>query len=200
MARLAQAAFDNVQRSLTLDLGAQSWIVYEEKSGTNQYGGPFTTDETAQFLIEIHSSLLAGVVNRIDNQKNFVPKLVELAHQSKDLWTINRIAKKLNDITGVDFYPWDLHPLDSWWEQNSMNFTNWPFDEYSKGIDAVKACRYDQALTNLDFVLTIDPTADKSRALAVACAIEIGNLQKAQQLNTNYAIGDGRWNNGHREE
>lgn len=62
-----------------------------------------------------------------------------------------------------------------------------------KAIDAIHFGRYGEALTNFDYVLTIDPTADTSRALAVACAIEIGNMPKAQQLNTNYAIGDGRW-------
>lgn len=42
-------------------------------------------------------------------------------------------------------------------------------------------------------MLAIDSTADKSRALAVGCAIEIGDLPKAVQLNTNYTLADGRW-------
>ena len=41
--------------------------------------------------------------------------------------------------------------------------------------------------------MTVDPAADKSRALAVACAVETGNMTRAQELNTNYAIKDGRW-------
>jgi len=42
-------------------------------------------------------------------------------------------------------------------------------------------------------VLAIDPTADRSRAIAVGCAIQIGDMSKAQQLNTNYALKGGRW-------
>jgi hypothetical protein len=100
---------------------------------------------------------------------------------------------KLNEITGVDFYPWDLQPLDKWWAKNNVNYTNWPTDQFKKGYEAIRACRYQDALTNFELVLTIDPTADKSRAFAVGCAIEVGNMEKAQQLNTNYALPDGRW-------
>jgi hypothetical protein len=74
-----------------------------------------------------------------------------------------------------------------------MNYTNWPLEQYNKGMDAIHVCQYGEALTNLEFVLRIDPTADKSRAFAVASAIEIGNMEKAQELNTNYVIADGRW-------
>ena len=192
-APLAQAMFNKVQRTLVIDRSAMTWVVSTESMGTNQYGGPFTGDELAMALSQYSGSTLDGYVNLLANQKPFVPKLVELAHSSKDMWTINRIAKKLNEITGVDFYPWNLQPLDSWWAQNRMNYTNWPFNQYGKGIDAIKACRYSEALTNFEFVLAVDSTADKSRAFAVASAIEIGNTEKANQLNTNYAIGDGRW-------
>jgi hypothetical protein len=192
-APLAQAMFNKVQRTLIVDRGELTFVAYVESAGNKQYGGPFTSDEIAMALATVPSPELDGIVNVMGKQMLFVPKLVELAHKSKDLWTINRIAKELNDMTGVNFYPWDLQPLDSWWAQNSMNYTNWPLDQYSKGMDTVRACRYGEALTNLEFVLTIDPTADKSRAFAVACAIEIGNMQKAQQLNTNYTKIDGRW-------
>lgn len=49
------------------------------------------------------------------------------------------------------------------------------------------------ALTNFESVLVIDRAADKSRALAMACAIEIGNMVKAQQLNTDYELKGERW-------
>jgi hypothetical protein len=192
-ALLAQAMFNKVQRTLVVDSGALTYVAYIESAGDKQYRGPFTSDEIATALATLQSPQLDGIVNVMGKQILFVPSLVELAHKSKDLWTINRISKELKDMTGVNFFPWDLQPLDSWWAQNSMNYTNWPFGQYSKGIDAVRACRYDDALTNFEIVLTIDPTADKSRAFAVASAIETGNMSKAQQLNTNYAIGDGRW-------
>jgi hypothetical protein len=86
-----------------------------------------------------------------------------------------------------------LQPLDSWWAQNSTNYTNWPYDQYGKAYEAFKATHYKDALTNFLSVLAIDPAADESRALAVGCAIEIENIPMAQQLNTHYAIADGRW-------
>jgi TolA-binding protein len=189
-APLAQAMFNKIQRELVLDRGAFSSVAYNEGG---KYSGPFTSDELAVYLSIMPSPELDGIVNLLGNQKLFVPKLVELAHNSKDMWTVNRIAKALNDMTGVSFYPWDLQPLDSWWAQNSMNYTNWPLEQYNKGMDAIRACQYGEALTNFEFVLRIDPTADKSRAFAVASAIEIGNMEKAQELNTNYAATDGRW-------
>ena len=119
--------------------------------------------------------------------------LVKLAHSSKDLWTVNRIANALNKIAGVNFFPWDLQPLDKWWVENSSNYTNWPFAQYEQAVATFRACKYDEALTNFEAVLLIDPTADKSRALAVASAVEIGASNKAEKLNTRFAIKTGRW-------
>jgi hypothetical protein len=190
IAPLAQAMFNKVQRTLVLDRVAPNYVTFQEGK---QYGGPFTSDEIASDLATMPSPELDGIVNMIGKQTLFVPKLVELAHQSKDLWTINRIAKALNDMTGVDFYPWDLQPLDKWWAQNSLSYTNWPFDQYQRVLTAFRAGKYDIALTNFESVLVIDRVADKSRALAMACAIEIGDMAKAQQLDTNYALKGERW-------
>ena len=194
-APLAQAMFIKVQRTLVVDKAAPSFVSLGEKSGDFQYGGPFTSDELADYLKSTVSPNLDGVVNLIGDPKQtlFVSKLVELAHSSKDLWTVNRIANALNKIAGVSFYPWDLQPLDQWWIQNKMNYTNWPYDQYANADAAFRATHYEEALTNFEAVLTIDPNADKSRALAVGCAIEIGNMPKAQQLNTNYSLPGERW-------
>ena len=132
-APLAQAMFNKVQRSLLIDRFASSWVTYvETTTAGEQFAGPFTSDELAADLSGASGPQIDGVVNIVGKNLLFVPKLVELAHQSKDLWTVNRIAKTLKDWTGVDFFPWDLQPLDKWWAQNSMNYTNWPMDQYAK--------------------------------------------------------------------
>jgi hypothetical protein len=159
----------------------------------DQYSGPYTSDELASFLTTSPSPALDGVINMLGKKRLFVPILVDLANHSKDLWTINRIANALKNMADVDFFPWDLQPLNAWWTKNSMNYTNWPLNEFNMAVDEIASCKYDEALTNFYHVLTIDPTADKSRALAIACAIETGNLPGAQQLNTNFSIVDGRW-------
>jgi hypothetical protein len=191
-APLAKAMFNKVQRTLILDRANMTYLTLIESGGDKQYAGPFTSDEFASDLV-LDSLALDGTINAMGKQPLFVPKLVEFAHQSKDLWTINRIAKSLNDMAGVNFYPWDLQPLDKWWAQNSLSYTNWPFNQYQKALTAFRACKYNIALTNFESVLVIDRAADKSRALAVACAIEIGDMVKAQQLNTNYALKGERW-------
>lgn len=195
-AALAQSMFNKVYRMLVLDRGALTYMGASEGTGTtNQYGGPFSSDELVWGLFHSSPSGQEGIINIMGDskQKLFVPPLIELATNSKDLWIVNRIGNALNKIIGLNFYAWDLQPLDKWWAQNSMNYTNWPMDQYSKGIEAAEAGRYQEGLTNFEFVLKIDPKADESRALAVVCAIETWNIPKAEQLNTNYAIGDGRW-------
>lgn len=41
--------------------------------------------------------------------------------------------------------------------------------------------------------MAADPKADKSRALAVVCAAEVGDIRKAHQLNGGYDQKNGRW-------
>jgi hypothetical protein len=156
-------------------------------------------DEIAFALREAPSPTLDAYVNAVGNRKLFVSILVEKAHQSKDLWTVNRIAKALKEITGVDFYPWDLKPLDSWWASNSTRYTNWPYAEYDRGMQFFSSCTYQAALTNFQQVLAIDPTADKSRALAIACAIEVNNADELKRLNVPFQKPNGpsgRWARG----
>jgi hypothetical protein len=181
-----------VQRSLILDRGAiTSLILVERKEGT-EYKGPFTNEELA---IKLISPIPDAAINAIGDLKQllFVPKLVEIARNSEDLWTINRVSKALKDMVNVDFFPWDLNPLDMWWAQNATKYTSWPYTEYLQAESAFSATKYGEALQEFEAVLSIDPAADKSRALAVACAIELGDLAKAQNLNVGYSQKEGRW-------
>lgn len=192
-APLAQAMFNKIQRNLLIDRYASSWVTFVETSGDKEYTGPFTSDEFALSLSDTSGTSLDGLVNILSDNKLFVPRLVELAHQSKDMWTISRIGKKLKEITDVDFFPWNLQPLDEWWRDNSSNYTNWPLAGFNVGFNALATGKFDIALTNFESVIKIDPTADQSRAFAIVSAIEIGDILKAQQLNTNYALPGERW-------
>ena len=188
IAPLAKAMFNKLQRTLLIDRAQDGRVIINSEAF-----GSLTSDEIADALETAKSPELDAIVNTMGKQPLFVSRLVELAHQSKDLWTINRIAKSLNEMTGVNFYPWDLQPLNNWWARNSSKYTNWPVEHFRNALQEVASAHYQAALTNFEFVVAIDPTADKSRALAVGCAIEVGNMSKAQQLNTNFAIANGRW-------
>jgi tetratricopeptide (TPR) repeat protein len=192
-APLAKALVDNIRRSLVLSHGERAFLTTTESAGVNQYGGPFTSDEIADKLSLYDGPELEGVINLVADNKLFVPKLVEKLHESKNLWVVDRIEIRLNSMTGKEFVPWDLKAVDLWWSQNMTNYIGWPYDQYGKADWAFHATRYQEALTNFEAVLAIDPAADKSRALAVGCAIEVGDLTKAKQLNVNYAAQGGRW-------
>src|ERR1035441_2528859 len=155
-APLAQAMFNKIQRNLLVDSSASSYVAFVETEGDKQYRGPFTSDEFALRLSASSGTVVDGLVNILSDNKLFVLRLVDLAHQSKDIWTISRISKKLKDMTGVDFFPWNLQPLDQWWDKNSSNYTNWPLDKYQTGFAALSVGRFDFALTNFESVLRID--------------------------------------------
>jgi hypothetical protein len=192
VAPLAQAMLSKVQRTLILDLADTTFLIPLEREGETDYRGPFTNDELAYRLL---FSSPDGAINIVGNEKRtiFVPRLVQIAHNSKDLWTINRAAKALKEMGCVDFFPWDTGPLDRWWSENQSSYTNWPYGLHSQGIAAFSGCRYREALGNLTEVLKVDPGADRSRAMAIACALEVGDTNKVQALRSGFVQNGGRW-------
>jgi tetratricopeptide (TPR) repeat protein len=193
-ASLAEAMVRNVRRTLLRDRSADAYDVPLRSLGEQKYGGPFTSEELASQLAD-RVGVAVGAVNVIGNEKRtmFVPDLVELAHTSKDLWLLNRVSLALERMVGVQYSPWDLQPLDHWWSNHKASYTNWPGSEYAAADASFRACKYDAALKLFESVLAIDPKADKSRAFAVACAAEVGDIRKANQLNSSYDQKDGRW-------
>ena len=189
---LAQSMLSKVQRSLILDRADTSFIIPLEREGTTDYTGPFANDELAFRLL---SSSPEGAINIVGNEKRrvFAARLVDIVHTSKDLWTINRAAKALKEMGCVDFYPWDTGPLDQWWSENKSSYTNWPYPLYEDGNAAFSGCRYREALDKLTQLLQIDAAADRSRAMAIACAIEINATNEIETLQSGFAQKDGRW-------
>jgi len=195
VAGLASSMLRKVQRSLLLDQAAITKLIPAEiKEGSAIFTGPFTNDELAMKLT--HPNTTEAAINEIGERKLllFVPVLVEIAQKSNDLWVINRVSKALKNMVDVDFFPWEIKPLNLWWEKNSKNYKNmWPFEEHIKAEIAYRSSKYSDALQAFETVLTIDPAADRCRALAVTCAIELGDLPKAQKLNAGYSQKEGRW-------
>lgn len=192
VAPLAQAMLSKVQRTLILDRADTSFLIPIEREGEKDYHGPFTNDELAYRLLAPSPD---GAINIVGNEKRtiFIPRIVEIAHDSKDLWTINRAAKAIKNMGGPDFFPWELAPLDRWWAENKQAYTNWPYALYNQGNSTFGGCRYREALEIFRQLLKIDPAADRSRAMAIACAIEIGDTNQVPALRSGFVQAKGRW-------
>lgn len=192
ISEIARALFNKLQRSLVLDRGNQTFLTPSEKADGVDFSGPFANDELA---LTLRGPMPDGAINIVgkDKLKIFIPELVDIARNAKDLWTVNRASKALNDLVGINFYPWDITPLDEWWKTNSILYTNWPYTSYDRAMGYFSSCRYDLALPEFETVLSGDSCADKSRALAIACALELGDTNKAENLRSAYTDKAGRW-------
>ncbi len=191
LAALARATVSKVQRTLILDRANTTALIPLERRGQERFTGPFSTDELA---MELHKTPADGAINIIGQKKYrlFVPELVQLA-EHKDLWTANRVSKALHDIAGVSFDPWNVAPLHEWWAENESSFTNWPYESYNAANAQFSACNYQKALDQFGEVLSVDPAADRSRALSVACALELNDITTATNLSVAFVHKEGRW-------
>ncbi len=193
MAPLAGAMVRQVGRNLLLQEGSPMINIPVTVMGEETFEGPWTSEDFAQMLES--GGATEGGVNIVAQQKRllFVPKLVELAHSSKDLWFLNRVSLALRSMVSIRYDPWDLQPLDQWWSSHRLTYTNWPYTDYAEGVAALRSCKYVEALKSFENVLVVDPAADKCRAFGVACAIEAGDRKKADQLTGEFVEKGGRW-------
>jgi hypothetical protein len=60
-------------------------------------------------------------------------------------------------------------------------------------MDAFAGTHYQEALTHFKGVLVVDNQADKSRALGIACAVEIGDTTAVTNLSSSFNDPNGRW-------
>src|SRR6266850_4002903 len=95
--------------------------------------------------------------------------------------------------SGLSRHVWDMGSLNKWWAGHQSNYTDWPHEHYNSGIDFFEHVNYLDALESFKKVLEVDSDADKSRALAVACAVEIGNIELAKNMFESFKAKDSRW-------
>ena len=198
VAKYANGVAEQIQRELQLDRFSQVYQGAAEIEGKARYTGPFATDEIARTLggaSKVGPRVREAWVNaaRTKGIKLVVGALVDLLQKESDLLAANRITYAISELTGEEFYPRDLTRLNRWWEENKGSYTNWPYSECEQGDGAFSGGRYAEALGHFQEVLRVDPTADRTRALAVACAWEVGNTNTARALLAGFAIREGRW-------
>lgn len=163
-----------------------------ERSKKHRFDGPFASDEIAE---RFRGSAPEGAINyaRRHKLKLFVPDIVDVIVASRDLGLLNRATVALSELANEQFMAWDAPLVATWWKNRSSEYPRWPFEEYTAGVEAFGRANYPESSAWFDSVLQIDPSADKSRALAIASYCEMGELDRAKDLAKLFAEGSGRW-------
>ena len=199
-AKIANQALDELDRSLARDRSEftprRTFMSY---SGTNFYRGPFTSDELASsfsaatqdstsFNREGFINTLAGL-----NQPLFLPRLVECFTNETDLAVADRLTIAISGLAKEDFHPRDFERVITWWSNSKASFTSWPFADFDTALNALLRSDFSLAVKSFEQVLSIDPSADMSRAFAIKSWFEVGQTNKAVELAKGFKDSAGRW-------
>lgn len=183
----------SLRREMELDRTQRTEYVPIEQLDDYSYRGPYSSEEVAQRLRERKTVEGGANLARRENLQLFIPQLVIMARDELNLWVQNRITYALSTLTGENFMPWDVAELEKWWISNEENYPSWPYDLYDEAMSHLASVRYSDALIPLEAIISLDDYADKSRALAIACALEIGDTERASTLGAAWKHPDGRW-------
>jgi hypothetical protein len=171
------------------------WILVftpQETKGAYQYSGPFTTEEIQE---AIDAGSLDNLLDYISGRKFtfFMSYLVETIMAENDLYRQTRIMRTISSLVGEKFYPWEIEQFKEWWKANRENYNDWPKQIYYNAKASFESGNYSDALKQFQKVIDFDNDSEKSKALAVACAIETGNKDLANQFISSFIYGDSRW-------
>lgn len=167
--------------------------------GTNVFKGPFGTDELAlrfQSVAEDRFSLnREGFANSIAALKQplFLGSLVRMFTNETDLAVADRLAIAISDLSKEDFHPRDFERVISWWGDHQRSFTNWPTETFSRGVIDFSLTEYAKAVESFEQILKLDSGADHSRALAIACYLELNQTNRATPLFEKFTNPTGFW-------
>jgi hypothetical protein len=173
--------------------------VYAIYSGTNLYGGPFTSDELVlRFPITAQDKTAynrEGFVNTVGDLREplFLGSLVSLLANEADLGVADRLTIAISTLTKQDFHPRDFDAIQTWWQSHGTEYTNWPISEFNQGFASFLASSYSAAAVSFQKVLKVDPFADMSRAFAIGSLLEIGETNQALELSKGFKLATGRW-------
>jgi hypothetical protein len=121
-------------------------------------------------------------------------QLVNFArHERNDLNVLDRLTYAISEMSGNKFHPWNMESLDKWWQIHEADYSDWPDEEFDSAMDSFRRADCANALELFKKVLTIDVHADKSRAFAIACAVETGDIETADNLFKSFGDKKTRW-------
>ena len=199
-AQLANQVLVEIDRSLARDRSDFSpRRIYMTVSGTNFYSGPFTSDELAMRFSSVAQDQTSfnreGFVNAVGDLKQplFLPRLIEFFTNETDLAVADRSTIAISDLAKEEFRPHDFERIQTWWHSHQNDYTNWPITEFRTGLNNFAGGDYSQAFQAFQKVLELDPLADQSRALAIACSFETGETNKVAELAKGFKQPEARW-------
>lgn len=200
LAHDADAVLSDIDRDLERDrsqfMPRRKFIVC---SGTNYDAGPFTSDELASRFAAIAQEKTPynreGFVNAVGDLKRpaFLASLVGIFTNETDLGVADRVTIAISTLAREDFHPRDYERIQVWWHSHEAEYTNWPFSEYSQGLNQVNAGNFTDAVKSLEQVLKVDPAADMSRALMIFCLVGMGQTNRAADCAKEFQLPTGRW-------
>lgn len=200
IAKLANQVVAEIDRSLQRDrseiLGKRT---YARFSGTNVYGGPFTSDELALWFSSAEQDTTSltreGFVNTVRDLKQplFLPLLIEFFTNETDLAVADRVTMAISDLAKKDFRPHDFERITTWWKDHHAHYTNWPLSALELGLHEFSSVRYPQAAEAFEQVLKLDSGADMSRAHAIACYWETRQTNRATMLAKEFKNPSAGW-------
>jgi hypothetical protein len=146
--------------------------------------GPFSIEEIYDHL-SLGSNIrsMANVIRR-QKLKTLVPNLVKFLDITQDLQTLNRITYSLSELTGHEWYPWNINEFEEWWYKHHSDFNEFPIHTAKSGMVQYRQRNFEGALENFKEVLKLDfdQSAHLSRAYAVICAVELNKLSLAKKI------------------
>lgn len=198
--RDAEAVVAEIDRSLQRErsqlIPARKYVMY---SGTNFYGGRFTSDELAVRFSEVQQDKTSfnreGFVNTVAEleQPLFLSWLIQFLTNETDLAVADRLTIAISGVAHADFHAHDFERIQTWWRLHENEYTNWPLSEFGRGLDEWNKCNYRNAAKLFQSVLDLDPSADMSRSLAIGSWSELGETNKVAALVKGFVLPTGRW-------
>jgi hypothetical protein len=199
-AQIANQTIAEIDRSLERDRSdfspKRNFVIFH---GTNNYLGPFTSDELATRFSSLGKDRTSfnreAFINAVGDMKQplFLAPLIEFFTNETDLGVADRLTIAISALAKEDFHPHDFEQIVAWWHSHQNNYTNWPTSEFTAGQNSFFISDFPNAFQSFKKVLEIDPLADQSRALAVLCGFESGETNKATELSKGFKQSDARW-------
>jgi tetratricopeptide (TPR) repeat protein len=199
-AQLANQVLNELDRSLSRDRsafsGKKTLMTY---AGTNFYNGPFTSDELAPEFKDASKDRTSfnreGFVNTASELKQplFMSLFIAFFTNETDLGVADRLTIAISDLAKQDFHPRDFKRIQTWWTLHQTEYTNWPVSEFNEGRIKFATARHKEAFDSFQKVLALDPSADQSRAFAIASSLRTGNTNSAAELLKGFKQTDARW-------
>jgi outer membrane protein assembly factor BamD (BamD/ComL family) len=134
-------------------------------------------------------------VNAVADLKQplFLSRLIEFLTNETDLGVADRLTIAISDLTKTDFHPHDYGQITEWWRSHEDEYTNWPFAHLDRGMQEMSTGDFSKAAKSFEQVLIVDPSADMSRAFAIASFLALEKTDEATEIAKGFKDPTKRW-------